>query len=82
MIRLDLTNEQFKELLLTVDRQPTAEKMERLNAVMYEIVMSKIQRMVEHDLYTTYKTAATEEEKEKARQRYLDEKGIPASFRW
>ncbi len=33
-------------------------------------------------LYTDYKTAPTEEEREKARQKYLDERGVPDSFRW
>ena len=29
-----------------------------------------------------YKTAPTEEEKEKARKEYLDRRGVPESFRW
>ena len=29
-----------------------------------------------------YKTASTEEEREKSRQEYLDRRGIPDSFRW
>ena len=33
-------------------------------------------------LYTQYKTAPTEEEKEKARREYLDKRGVPDSFRW
>lgn len=32
--------------------------------------------------YTTYKTAATPEEREKARQAYLDRAGIRQDFRW
>lgn len=42
----------------------------------------KLDRIVQHDLYTTYKTAASEEEKEKARREYLEKKGIPDKFRW
>ena len=42
----------------------------------------KLDRMVNRNLYTKYKTALTEEEKEKARQEYLDRKGIHSSFRW
>ena len=42
----------------------------------------KLDRMVNRNLYTKYKTASTEEEKEKARQEYLDRKGIHSSFRW
>ena len=33
-------------------------------------------------LYTRSKTAPTEEEREKARQEYLDRRGIPEDFRW
>ncbi len=33
-------------------------------------------------LYAKYKTALTPEEREEARQRYLDERGIPQSYRW
>lgn len=32
--------------------------------------------------YTDYKTAPTEEEREQARQTYLDQRGVPQSFRW
>lgn len=42
----------------------------------------KITRMIEHNDYSIYKTAKTEEEREKARQRYLESKGIPKDFRW
>ena len=38
--------------------------------------------MVERELYTKSKTAPTEEEREKARQEYLDRRGIQADFRW
>ena len=42
----------------------------------------KIDAMVRHQLYTTYKTAPTEEEREKARQDYLDKVGMHRDFRW
>lgn len=42
----------------------------------------KLESMVRHELYTKYKTALTPEEREAARQRYLDERGIPQSYRW
>ena len=42
----------------------------------------KMEAMVRRDLYTKYKTAPTEEEREKYRQEYLEKKGIPESFRW
>lgn len=42
----------------------------------------KMNAMVERELYTKSKTAPTEEEREKARQEYLDRRGIQADFRW
>ena len=38
--------------------------------------------MAERELYTKSKTAPSEEEREKARQEYLDRRGIQADFRW
>ena len=42
----------------------------------------KLEAMVKRDLYTKYKTASTEEEREKARQEYLEKVGMHRSFRW
>lgn len=44
-------------------------------------LQTKLDKMIMHDLYTQYKTAVTDELKEKARQDYLEAKGIPESFR-
>ena len=42
----------------------------------------KMNTMVERELYTKSKTAPTEKERQKARQEYLDRRGIQADFRW
>ena len=42
----------------------------------------KYDSIINRNLYTKYKTALTEEEKEKAREEYLDRKGIHSNFRW
>ena len=42
----------------------------------------KLDTMVNRELYSKYKTAPTEEEREKSRQEYLDRRGIPENFRW
>ena len=42
----------------------------------------KLDAMVRHELYAKYKTAPTEEEREQARQEYLDRRGVPQSYRW
>jgi hypothetical protein len=47
-----------------------------------EELQKKFDSIINRNLYTKYKTAPTEEEKEKARQEYLDRKGIHSSFRW
>ena len=42
----------------------------------------KLDSLVQHELYGKYKTALTQEEQGKARQEYLDRRGVPDSFRW
>ena len=42
----------------------------------------KLDAMVRHELYAKYKTASTAEEREQARQEYLDKRGIFPDFRW
>lgn len=42
----------------------------------------KLDAIAKRELYTLYKTASTQEEKEKARQQYLERAGIHADFRW
>lgn len=43
---------------------------------------NKIDAMNRRDYYTTYKTAESPQEREEARQRYLDSVGMKQSFRW
>ena len=38
--------------------------------------------MVNREVFSIFKTAPTEEEREKFRQEYLDRKGMQESFRW
>ena len=42
----------------------------------------KLDRITMRSYYTKYKIAETEQEREEARKKYLDEKGVPESFRW
>ena len=42
----------------------------------------KMDSLVRHELYVKYKTAPTQEEREKARQEYLEKRGVPDNFRW
>ena len=43
---------------------------------------AKLDSLVMRDLYSKYKTALTEEEREQARKEYLDRRGVPEKFRW
>ena len=40
----------------------------------------KLDAMLRHELYAQYKTAPTEEQREQARQEYLDRRGVPEVF--
>ena len=42
----------------------------------------KMDAMLNRELYSQYKSAPTEEEREKARKEYLDRRGVPESFQW
>ena len=42
----------------------------------------KMDALVSRELYTKYKTAPSETDREMARREYLDRRGIPESFRW
>lgn len=77
---IQISETMFLELLEFVcnDESRTTQQQQHL---MNEF-KRKIDKMVEHDLYTTFKTTKNDEERERARQEYLDRKGIPSSFRW
>ena len=42
----------------------------------------KLDAILNRQLYSQYKTAPTEEQREQARQEYLDRRGVPQSYRW
>ena len=42
----------------------------------------KLDAILNRQLYSQYKTAPTEEEREQARQEYLARRGVPKSYRW
>ena len=45
-------------------------------------VRRKLEAMMRHDLYSLYKTGATQEERARARQEYLDAIGLPGCWQW
>lgn len=56
--------------------------MEEVQPEIEKGLMNKMDSITMRLLYSKYKTAPTEEEKQKARQEYLDKRGVPESFRW
>lgn len=56
--------------------------MEEVQPEIKKGLMDKMDSITMRLLYSKYKTAPTEEEKQKARQEYLDKRGVPESFRW
>lgn len=48
----------------------------------YKVLNNKLDAMLKREIYTKYKTAPTEEEREEARQKYLEKIGINKDFRW
>ena len=48
----------------------------------YKGLGDKLDQMARRELYSTYKTADSAEDREKARQAYLDQIGLHKNFRW
>ena len=42
----------------------------------------KLNAMVDRELYSKYKTAPTEDEREKTSQQYQESKGLQENYRW
>ena len=57
-------------------------EIEEVQLEIKKALMDKLDSISMRLLYSKYKTATTEEEKEKARREYLDKRGVPDSFRW
>ena len=58
------------------------DRTEEQDDYIFQQLQDKLDRMLDRELYTRYKTAPTQEQQEEARQQYLDRKGILHSFRW
>lgn len=57
-------------------------EMENVQPEIKKGLMDKMDSITMRLLYSKYKTAPTEEEKENARKESLDKRGVPDSFRW
>ena len=79
---IDMKNVQIsEELFIAIMRYFMLEQEELLPQIKQGLE-KKLDAMVMRELYTKYKTAPTEEEREKARQEYLDKVGMHRDFRW
>lgn len=76
---VQIPQELFLELLRYFLLGDTSET--RLNAI-EKGLNTKLDSIIKHDTYTTYKTAATETERETARKKYLEMVGMYEDFRW
>lgn len=47
-----------------------------------ELLGAKLDACIKRELYTSYKTAESPEERERARLQYLDKIGMSDNFRW
>lgn len=57
-------------------------KDQELQELIVKGLNDKFEALVKRDLYTKSKVAETPEEREKARQDYLDRIGVPQQYRW
>ena len=79
---IDMKNVQIsEELFVEIMRYFMLEQEEMLPQIKQGLE-KKLDAMVMRELYTKYKTAPTEEEREKARQEYLEKVGMHRNFRW
>ena len=77
MKNVQISQDLFCDLILYhLYNNPSAEE-----AIRREL-SRKLDAMLCHERFTQYKTAATEAEREQARQEYLDRRGVPQSYRW
>lgn len=79
-VQLDMTYGQLLSLLLYLGNN--LGNLDPAEQDLYDLIVDKVKRIMEHDLYSVYKTASSEAEREEARRKYLDSKGIPQDFRW
>lgn len=77
-----MKNVQISEELLFALIKYHLMDMQELQPQIQKALEQKMDSMVKRQIYTTYKTAPTEEEREKARQKYLDKIGMNQDFRW
>lgn len=79
---IDMKNVQISQELFIALMRYFLLDQEELYPEIKKGLEKKLDALVMRELYTKYKTAPSEEEREKARREYLDKRGVPESFRW
>lgn len=74
----ELLYDLFRYFLLDEDEDDRNDTQEAIITALE----AKLEALVRHDLYTRSKTADTPQEREEARQAYLDRVGMRQSYRW
>ena len=77
-IQVDL--DLFKAMMNYIDRHPDLSDPDHRQIL--DGIQIKLRSMLRHRLYTIYKTSSSGEARSLAREAYLNELGVPASFRW
>lgn len=72
----------FKTFLMLIRYFVLDEHTEELYGEIKHVLEDKVDSLARHELYTQSKTAETAEERERARQKYLDSVGMRDSFRY
>ena len=70
-----------QDLFLALVKYHLLESIDEKEKIKKELT-KKLDAMAKRQIYSQYKTAPSEEEREKARQEYLDKVGISQDFRW
>jgi len=70
-----------QDLFLALVKYHLLESIDEKEKIKKELT-KKLDAMAKRQIYSQYKNAPTEEEREKARQEYLDKVGISQNFRW
>ena len=70
-----------EELFVDIVKYFLLEQEERLPEIRRGLEQ-KLDDLAMRELYTKYKTAPSEADREKARREYLERRGVPQNFRW
>lgn len=80
--QVDMKNVQIAEsLFISLVRFHLLEETEELPKI-EKGLMDKLDALEKRRLYTQYKTASADAEKENARKKYINSQGIPNKFQW